>query len=104
MSEDLTAAERAVARLLLYEEGSEWAVDTERHIELARAVVPVVRPIIEAEALDDAAEALAEVAAQKGREPYLTSQRLRFGLTSAAQRLRDRAEAARRSGEGRTDG
>lgn len=56
VQDKLTAAEQAVARLLLYEEGSEWAVDTERHIELARAVVPVVRPIIEAEVLFDAAE------------------------------------------------
>lgn len=40
---DLTPAEQAAAKVLLYEEGSEWAENTTRHIELAQAVVSVVR-------------------------------------------------------------
>jgi len=51
MSTELTEAERAAADVLLYEEGSEWAEGTERHEELARAVVAAVRPIIARETL-----------------------------------------------------
>lgn len=52
MSNELTEAERAAADVLLYEEGSEWPEDTERHEEIARAVVAAVAPIIKRETLD----------------------------------------------------
>lgn len=58
MSTELTPAEQAAAKVLLYEEGSEWAEDTDRHIELARAVVAAVYPIIESEAVEATAEAI----------------------------------------------
>lgn len=99
---ELNPAEQAAAEVIQTEI---WAAPRAELEAQARAVVAAVQPIIEAEALDDAAEALAQVAAVKAREPYITSQRLRFGLTSGAQRLRDRAAAVRaeRQAEGRAD-
>lgn len=104
MNEDLTAAEQAAAEALL----KCWQTHDETPGPNPECCIPAMvaaaRPIIEAEALDEAAEALDEAATLAGREPYLTSQRLRFGLTSGAARLRERAAAIRQAGEGRTDG
>lgn len=52
---DLTPAEQAAAKVLLYEEGSEWAEESTRHLELAPAVVAAVRPHLAAEILTAAA-------------------------------------------------
>jgi hypothetical protein len=81
----LSDAEKAAAKVLLYEEGSEWAENTERHIELAQVVVAAVRPIIAAEALCAEAENLERAVQSEEDMPTMF-------VIPAHIWLRDRAE------------
>jgi hypothetical protein len=95
----LTAAEKAAAKVLLYEEGSEWAENTERHIELAQVVVAAVRPIIAAEALRAEADTLERAVQSEEAMPTMFVVPAHLWLRDRAE-IHDRAAALRSTEKG----